>query len=198
MMVEAAYALAGEPLDVHDLAWEEDWARTPLAAANPLLQVPTLRLAEGTVMTESAAILLFCADRFPQATLAPPPGDPSRARFLRWLLFFPAAIYPTYTFADIPTRFVEGDAAAGAKLRRACDARARFLYTQIESAAREPYFLGDRLSGIDLTVWTAIRWRPGRAWFAEHAPRLSAIAARLDRLAALAPVLRRNAAAAPA
>lgn len=197
MVVEAAYALAGAPLEIHDLAWEEDWGATPLASANPLLQIPTLRLADGAVMTESAAILLHCADRFPQAGLAPPPGDSSRAAFLRWLLFFAGAIYPVYTFADIPTRFVEGDAEAGAKLRRACDARLEALYAQMESAAAGPFFLGERMSAIDLYVWTAVNWRPGRTWFADHAPTLNAIAARVQALEALQPVWRRNRAAAP-
>ncbi len=197
MLVEAAYALAGEPLDICDLEWSQDWALSPLAAINPLLQVPTLRLADGSVMTESAAILLHCAERFPHAQLAPPPGDPQRGEFLRWLLFYPSAIYPCYTFSDLPPRFVEGDVEAGEKLRRACDERLRLLYLQMEAAAREPFFLGQRMSAIDLYAWAANRWRPGREWFRAEAPKLNAIAAEVEKLSTLATVRARNIDGAP-
>ena len=38
-------------------------------------------------MGETAAILLYVADKFPQTGLAPLPGDPRRGRFLQWLMF---------------------------------------------------------------------------------------------------------------
>lgn len=36
---------------------------------------------------ETAAILLYVADKFPQTKLSPPPSDPRRGRFLQWLMF---------------------------------------------------------------------------------------------------------------
>ena len=36
---------------------------------------------------ETAAILLYVADKFPQTKLAPAPTDPRRGRFLQWLMF---------------------------------------------------------------------------------------------------------------
>ena len=38
-------------------------------------------------MGETAAILLYVADKFPQTRLAPAPNDPRRGRFLQWLMF---------------------------------------------------------------------------------------------------------------
>ena len=46
-------------------------------AINPMGKVPALRYGE-TVVTETAAICAFLADAFPQAGLAPPPGDRRR------------------------------------------------------------------------------------------------------------------------
>ncbi|MEX5715207.1 glutathione S-transferase N-terminal domain-containing protein [Serratia ureilytica] len=63
----------------------------------PLGQVPTLVLPDDEVMTESAAIILLLHDRAPHAELAPPGGSPLLPRFLRWLLFINAEIYPTFT-----------------------------------------------------------------------------------------------------
>lgn len=39
-------------------------------------RIPTLILPDGTVLTESLAILTTIADSFPAAGLLPPPGDP--------------------------------------------------------------------------------------------------------------------------
>jgi len=40
-------------------------------------------------MAEAAAICAYVAERYPEAKLAPPPGDPSRAKYLQWLFFAP-------------------------------------------------------------------------------------------------------------
>jgi glutathione S-transferase len=48
--------------------------------------VPALRHGDA-VVTETAAICAYLADAFPQAHLAPPPGDRLRAPYYRWLFF---------------------------------------------------------------------------------------------------------------
>jgi glutathione S-transferase len=48
----------------------------------------------GAGFGETAAILLYVADKFPQTKLAPPPTDPRRGRFLQWLMFSPSTIEP--------------------------------------------------------------------------------------------------------
>ncbi|HBL5398786.1 TPA: glutathione S-transferase N-terminal domain-containing protein, partial [Escherichia coli] len=53
--------------------------RNRILALNPLGQIPVLVLADGQVMTESAAIALHLAETHPGAGLAPAPGDPARA-----------------------------------------------------------------------------------------------------------------------
>jgi glutathione S-transferase len=55
-------------------------------AINPMAKVPALRHGD-TVVTETAAICAYLADAFPQAGLAPPPGDRLRAPYYRWLFF---------------------------------------------------------------------------------------------------------------
>ena len=47
-------------------------------------------------MTESAAILVWLAEAFPDARLAPTPGDVGRAQFLRWMSYVSVAIYSLY------------------------------------------------------------------------------------------------------
>ena len=53
---------------------------------NPMGKVPAIRHGE-TVVTEAAAICAYLADAFPQAELAPLPGDPRRGAYYRWLFF---------------------------------------------------------------------------------------------------------------
>jgi GST-like protein len=123
--------------------------------------------------------------------LVPPPGSAKRPDFLRWLIFLVANVYPTYTYADEPDRFVP-DAAARDRFRATVDAYAQRLYGMIEATARTPWFLGERFSALDIYVAVMTRWRPGRQWFAENAPQLHAIATRVDATPELQAAWSRN------
>jgi GST-like protein len=192
LIVEAAYGIAGVPLEIEDIAWDDVGPESKrLAALNPLGQVPTLVLADGSVMSESAAMLLQLAERAPSAKLAPPPGDPQRAQFLRWLAFLVAALYPTFTYGDSPARWVGDD--AGPRLRASTDAHRekllRFLDAEVAGA---PWFLGKRFSALDLYFPVLRMWRPGKDWWRKHAPRLNAIAERCEKLPPVARAFARN------
>ncbi|MCR6700769.1 MAG: glutathione S-transferase N-terminal domain-containing protein [Dokdonella sp.] len=119
-LIEAQLLRYGLPFrfeEVGDLFASAE-ARAALAAVNPLAQVPTLVLDDGRVMSESAAITLYLADLTGRDDLVPGPQSPERAAFLRWLVFLVANLYPTFTYADDPQRFV-ADAAAPRRSGRA-------------------------------------------------------------------------------
>ena len=166
-------------------------AREELAPLNPIAQVPTLLLPDGRVMTESAAITLHLADATGSEELVPGPGAAERPDFLRWLVFLVANIYPTFTYADVPSRFVEV-VEAQAPFRRSLDDYARRLWTLVEEAAGSPWFLGSRFSAMDLYLAVMTHWRPGREWFAASAPGLAAIVTAVDKETRLVEVWRRN------
>jgi GST-like protein len=153
--------------------------------------VPTLVLPDGQVMTESAAITLHLADVTRRSDLVPAPDEPARPGFLRWLVFIVANIYPTFTYADDPARFVPGEDAQRA-FRENVDAYVQRLWRQLDEVAGSPYFLHQRFTALDIYVAVMTRWRPRRAWFAQACPRLHTIAARLDAEPQLAAVWRRN------
>lgn len=195
MIVEAAFGAAGLAPQFVDLDWESlgpQRGDPRLLALNPLGQVPTLLLPDGTLMTESAAMILHLADLRPEAGLLPPPGHPQRPVFLRWLQFLVAAVYPTFTYGDAPTRWVEGDEAAAEHLLRGTENHRERLWRYLEGQVGEPWFLGETWSALDLYLWGMTYWRPGRAWFAEHCPRLHAIATTLDDHPLCRPVLERS------
>lgn len=157
---------------------------------NPLAQLPTLILPDGTTMTESAAIALLLAERYPQAGLAPGPESPLRAAFLRRLIWIVTNVYPTFMYGYYPERWVS---AGGQSLRSSTDAYRERLWREFEADVREGgWTLGAQFSALDVYVAVMTHWGPGRAWFASHCPRLRAVAARADAHPLLRAVLQRN------
>lgn len=190
VLAEAALVLAGIPYEREEIDYSVAGpARDRLLALNPLGQVPTLVAPDGGILTESAAIVLHVDELAPAARLLPPPGDARRRDALRWLVFFVAAIYPTFTYGDDPAKWV-GD--AGPRLRESTHAHRQELWKQVEGAARRPWFLGEQRSILDVYVAVMTRWRPGRPWFAGATPKLAAIAAAVDADPALAPLFAAN------
>jgi GST-like protein len=178
VIVEAALVLAGIAYDREEVDYTKPSpAFDRLLALNPLGQVPTVVLPDGAVMTETAAIALYIDELVPAAGLLPPPGDPLRREALHWLMFLIAAVYPTFTYGDEPAKWI-GD--AGPRLRDATNAHREKLFRQLEGVARGPWLLGARFSILDVYVSVMTRWRPRRAWFAEHCPKLTAIAVAVD------------------
>lgn len=188
-IIEAALLLARIPYDREEVDYTRPSpARDRLLALNPLGQVPTVVMPDGVVMTETAAIVLHLDELVPEAKLLPR-ETVARREALRWLVFLIAAVYPTFTYGDDPDKWI-GD--AGPKLRVATDAHRQKLWKQVEGVARAPWFLGDTRSMLDVYLGVMSRWRPNRPWFAEHTPKLYAIATAIDADPTLAPLWARE------
>lgn len=190
MIIEAVFTLAEIDYERREVNFAE--GPDELRAVNPLAQVPTVVLDDGAVMTESAAIVLWVLERSPGLGFGP--GDPQRAAFLRWLLFFPAAIYPMYTVGDVPGQWVgEGDRD---RLVASTIARTLRCWTILEQSLGGPddYLLG-RLSPLDIYAAVFSRWRPGRERIREVAPQIVAVAERVEQHPKLAPLFEREFAA---
>ena len=84
--------------------WEPGPALRELQGINPLGQIPTLVLPSGTVMTESAAILIHLGLQHPGHGLLPEEPD-DRAVALRGLVFIAANCYPAVSISDYPGRW---------------------------------------------------------------------------------------------
>src|SRR5271156_1556148 len=76
----------GQPYRTEVLDYGTTMKAPAYLAINPMGKVPTLRHGD-VVVTEAAAICAYLADAFPQAKLAPPPGDQLRAPYYRWMFF---------------------------------------------------------------------------------------------------------------
>lgn len=144
-----------------DLATKDFENGGSLWTVNPKGQVPTLRLDDGGVLTEGAAVLQYIADRKPESGLAPPHGSMDRYRLVAWLNFIATELhkrvfYPVFA-PDMP-------AAAKQEARAAAPAKLAILERQLAGRpAGRPFLVGDCFSVADayLFWWLQLLPRAG-------------------------------------
>jgi glutathione S-transferase len=121
-------------------------------AVNPMGKVPAIRHGD-TVVTEAAAICAYLADAFPEAGLAPPPGDRLRGPYYRWMFFAAGPIEAAVTnkaFGFAVPEGREGTAGYGS-FADVMDA--------LEGAvSRGEYVAGDRFTAADIYLGSQIGW----------------------------------------
>jgi len=192
-IVEALLSLAKIRYTYEEVDYGEGSPTRPrLLQVNPLGQVPTLVLPDGSIMTESTAIAWHVNDLKPEAGLVPPADHPLRTTYLRWQVFLVAAVYPTFTYGDDTSRWVDGDETAGKLLRASTDEHRKRTMKWLEDAAQGPWFLGETFSALDVYFAMMTYWRPGKKWYEKNCPKLAAIARKAEALPALAEVVKRN------
>lgn len=164
----------GAPYTLHVLDREREEHLAPaFRAVNPMGKVPALRDASGAVVTEQVAICLHLADLFPDAGLAPPPGDALRGPYLRWMVFHAACFEPALV-----------DRALGREPgRRAMSPYGEYdtvIDAIADALAPGPYLLGDRFSAADVLWGSALGWTmqfgivEKRPVFVDYAGRIAA------------------------
>jgi glutathione S-transferase len=144
---------------------------------NPVMRVPALGLPDGTVIGETAAIILLLGERHPGAGLVPQPEEPDRPTFLFWLTAMAANGYPIFSRAWHPEQFTADEAAYESVRLRAEKHLQEFFATINRAVKGNPYFLPRGFGALDiyltmLTEWSADR----RALFAEN-PEIGALCA---------------------
>jgi glutathione S-transferase len=118
-------------------------------AINPMGKVPALRDGEVT-LAENAAICAYVAERYPDAKLSPPPGDPLRAKFLYWLFFLPGCIEPA--MVQLSTKFEMNPVAAGwGEAQRPFDVLDAAL-------SKGPWLLGENFSAADVAMGSMLNF----------------------------------------
>jgi GST-like protein len=192
-VIEVVLERAGAQFEYRDVQpWEPGPATDALKAINPLAQVPTLKLADGTVMTESAAMIVALDDAYPAAHILPGVGDAKRAVALRWIVFIAGNMYPAISIGDFPERWVKSNAAR-AELKDGAVERLKAYWTTLEGALKPaPYLLGGAMTALDVYAAMLARWRPGRAWIDEHCPRVAAAIALTEKDPIVARAWARN------
>jgi len=187
---EAALAEAGAPYRFELVSLEKGEQKQPaFLAINPSGKMPALRLPEGEIITESAAILLTLADHFPQARLLPPQASNDRAKAYRWLAFMAGEIYPIVEIVDYPERFVAVEAEA---LRAKARERIRERILIIERMIQGPFLLAHGFSILDIYAAMFTRWSLAPDWKLANLPKLMELADAVSQRPAIAPVWQRH------
>jgi len=187
---EAALAEAGAPYRFELVSLDKNEQKQPaFLAINPSGKMPALRLPEGEIITESAAILLTLADHFPQARLLPPQASNDRAKAYRWLAFMAGEIYPIVEIVDYPERFVAVEAEA---LRAKARERIRERILIIERMIQGPFLLAHGFSILDIYAAMFTRWSLAPDWKLANLPKLMELADAVSQRPAIAPVWQRH------
>lgn len=159
--VEAALVKAGaahKVIPVDTAKGEQN--RPDFVALNPMRQVPVLKLPDGTLMTESAAIVVHLANGFPDKELAPKPATPAHARFLRWMFFMAANLYEgdlRYFYAERYTTDPAG--IDGVKSAGAAHMKRSFAIIE-EALSPGPFLCGSAVTMADVYLAMLTAWSP--------------------------------------
>jgi len=190
--VEAALAEAGAEYEFRTVSLKNNEQRAPgFLAINPSGKMPALKLPEGGIVTESLAILVTVAERFPNTHLLPSPGSFARAQALRWLAFMAAELYPMVEIVDYPARFApEGTESDALRERAREKLRERILI--IEQAVSGPWLLADGFSVADIYAAMFSRWDIGADFRKKNLTKLSGLADAVARRSRIAPIWQRH------
>jgi glutathione S-transferase len=165
LVTAVAFDWAGiEPEEI--LVEKKSSQREPdFLALNPAAQIPVAVLPDGTVLAETAAIVLAIDEMKPGAGLLPPPGSSARATALRWLMFLAATAYPAALRYHYAERYTADDSqAARDGVRMAASRESDRALALFADAMRGPYLFGETATIVDVYAAMLADWHePSRA-----------------------------------
>jgi GST-like protein len=192
--VEAALAIAGLEARIVDAAsWQPSPALDELKRVNPLAQIPTLVLDDGSVLTESAAILIHLGLLHPESGLLA--GEPrARAQQIRGLVYIAANCYAGIGILDYPDRWYPDPDDA---VKQAMQARGRARLHELwilfaDQFPARPWLSGERVGALDVLAATVSMWAGTRAALAAARPEFAALLGRIEVDPRVAPVWARH------
>lgn len=87
----------GEPFEIVPIDLQKKEQKSPeFLKINPMGKIPVLTDGD-TIVTEGPAILIYLADKYPKAVLAPAIDAPERGSYLRWMFFYGSVFEPAAT-----------------------------------------------------------------------------------------------------
>jgi glutathione S-transferase len=142
----------GEPYDTVLLEYGTTMKAPDYLAVNPMGKVPAIKHGE-TIVTEAAAICAYLADAFPERNLAPPPGDPRRGPYYRWLFFAAGPVEAAVTGKSLDLL-----APPDKKMMAGYGSFEEVVDVLEGAVSAAPYLTGDTFSAADLYVGSQLGW----------------------------------------
>ena len=189
---QVALEIVGAPYRIVETAsWDTNDAFVELLKVNPLGQIPTLVLEDGSVLSESAAILIHLGGAHPESGLLPRDAS-ARAQAIRGLVFIAANCYAAISVIDYPERWcADADADDAVKERIRAGTRAR-LHRYWEMFAdlfpARPYLGGAELGALDILAAVVSKWSGSRKHLEKARPAFHATLMRIEAHPKVAPV----------
>ncbi len=131
--------------------------------------VPAIRLPDGSILTETAALLQYIADLRPATSLAPRWGTPERYRLIEWIHFVGTELHKKHLWMVLSSKTsseVKAFAASTAEPPLAHVAR------HLEASDRGPFLLGEDFTVADAYLFWALLVAPYAGIAIDHHPSL--------------------------
>ena len=104
----------------------------------------------GAAMQSVDETCAYVAERYPEAKLAPPLGDPLRAKYLYWLFYAPGCLEPA--MVQVATKIQINPVSAGW-------GDAQRVFDVLDAALTEgPWILGEAFSAADIGVGSGLNF----------------------------------------
>jgi len=126
----------------------EEHKKTEYLAVNPMGKIPSLMHGDKLV-TESAAIVMYLAESFPEAGLEVYASSPLRNEYLRWFFFAPGTMEPAIISKAMGFDSQEYKPFAD------IESVASTLVAALEGRA---FIVGDTFTAADVVIGSAINW----------------------------------------
>ena len=140
---------------------------------NPRGYVPAIRLDDGEVHTEVAALVQYLAEQAPQSNLLPAAGSKERFRMNQWLVFVSSELHKTFS----PWLW-HAETAESTKQAARDKLAVRFAELDRHLADRA-YLTGDSFTVADAYAFTTVNWSNFLKIDLKPYPNLSAFMARV-------------------
>ena len=135
-----------EQIDQIQIAYE-DMHKADYLNINPMGKVPCL-VDQGVVISETAAIFTYLADKYIEKGLAPALDDPKRGAYLKWMFFCHG---PLTEYMDLRSLEVSNERIEQKKRGLAFgDQETLFAFLKQGMQQANPYLLGEKISAADL------------------------------------------------
>ena len=163
---------------------------------NPAGKIPALMVDNNFIMTESAAICMFIADRHPEAKLAPATTDIKRGHYYMWLAHLTNTLQPAmlrFYYPDRCTTAADGTTPVAAKALE----EVALLWGRIDAhlKANGPYLLGNQFSAPDTFAYMLSTWQESCPGLYDRFPSIKRMADLVGSRPAVARILKVNQAA---
>lgn len=122
---------------------------------NPHGQVPVMKHGD-KIISQLGAILLYLAEKHPEAGILPPEGSNEHIEALKWLFYLSSTVHPIFSTAFFPDRVTSGSAEEVThQTMRRID---RVLEEFDQRLAGQPFLVGDTPYAIDYYLFAMLNW----------------------------------------